>query len=159
MPPSPARFILVRRLPTGEIGADSVAFVDIPRAAAAAARILKDDAGVGSATARLFADALARRPVGTVWGHPNGYDFRILIADFTVDRVPIIPDLRVLDYDYEWGAVESTQFMSEQLTAPGGQLFDNWYLVQRDGESAARKKFNGERLATKDVNSGNGSGS
>lgn len=153
MPPSPARFILVRRLPTGEIKAPSVAFVDIPRAAAAAAHILKNDAGVGSATARLFGDALGRRPVGTVWGHPNRNDFRILVADFTSDGIPVTPGLRVLDYDREWGAVEETQFMCEELSTPGGQYFDNWYYVRRDGETGAHKKFNGERLTTKEPQS------
>lgn len=153
MPPSPARFILVRRLPTGEIKAHSMPFVDINRAAAAAAHVLKDNAGVGSATARLFGDALGRRSVGTVWGHPNGYDFRILTADFTADAVMIIPGLRVLDNDCEWGHVEATQFMSEGVTAPGGPYFDNWYLVQRDGETVAHKKFNGERLTTKGATS------
>lgn len=149
MPPSP-RFILVRRLPTGEIKAHATAFVDVPRAAAAAAHVLKDNAGVGSATARLFAAALDRRPVGTVWGHPSGYDFRILIADYTTDGAAIIPGLRVLDYDRQWGAVEASQFMAEELGTPGGQYFDNWYYVQRDGEASAYKKFNGERLTTRE---------
>jgi hypothetical protein len=156
--PAPARFILIRRQTTGEITAPAVSFESIPRAAAAAARLLVET-GVGTAAARLYANALARRPAGTIWGHPRGDNFRILIADFTSNNVPITPGLKVLDYDREWGTVEETQFLAEEYGTPGGQYFDNWYYVRRDGDDRAYKKFNGERLTTKDPNPGKSSGS
>lgn len=151
----PARFILIYRTPTGEIKAyahrEEPTLYVFPLNAALASYAVLAAAGIDIADARLFAEKLSQQRPGTVWGHPTRYDFRVLHADFTVNNVAITPGLRVLDYDREWGAVEETQFMAQEYTAPGGQYFDNWYYVRRDGETSAHKKFNGERLTTREA--------
>lgn len=147
----PKGYILIRRLPTGEIKAHLTPFASIPKAAAAAGRCLADNGAADSAAARLFTSALAPRPLGTVWGHDSGYDFRILAADFTADGVAITPGLAVFNfYDRDWGVIEADQFLREDLSGPGGQYFDGWYDFRRDGEDRSYKKLNGERLATKE---------
>jgi len=144
-------YLLIRRSPKGVITAyGDCVYNDQSHAAAAAKGSLIGSGVAGSANARLFADALGRRPLGTVWGHPSAYDFRILAADFTNDGHPITPGLRVLDYDRTWGTVSPDQFMDEGSMAPGGPHFDGWYYVQRDGDDRPRKKFNGPRLVVKD---------
>lgn len=143
-------YILVRRLPDGEIEAHTTAFDTVGHAARAAALWLSGNRVAGSAAARLFGDALARRPIGTIWGHPAGYDFRILRADFTTDGAPITPGMRVFNYyDRWWGVVTLEQFMRESPIGPGGQYFNNWYAVARESD-AYSTDLNGERLATKE---------
>jgi hypothetical protein len=143
--------LLIRRSPLGKITAyGDTAYSSVEHAALAAKGSLIGSGVAGSRNARLFGDALGRRPVGTVWGHPSGYDFRILEAHHTSDRALITPSLRVLDYDRRWGVVEPTQFMDEGIMAPGGQYFDGWYYIHCDGDDQPYKKFNGERLATKE---------
>jgi hypothetical protein len=102
----------------------------------------------GSAAARLFGDALARRPLGTIWGHASSWDFRILEADHTADNVLITPGLRVLDCDRRLAVIDPAQFFDDSSCYPGGQYFDHWYYVTRDGEDRPYKRFNGERLTT-----------
>lgn len=146
-----SQFLLIRRSPLGKITAyGNTTYADVEHAALAAKGALVSSGVAGTGNARLFADALGRRPIGTVWGHLSGYGFRILPAHFTTDRAAITPGLRVLDYDRRWGIVEPSQFMDDGMMAPGGQYFDGWYYVQRDGDERAYKKFNGERLITKD---------
>lgn len=142
-------FILIRQLPSGEIAAHGTPFVTFEHAAAAAARFLTENKLAGSAAARLYANALARRPLAAVHPHTSGYAFRILRADFTTDNVAITPGLRVITNDVRWATVEATQFMCEtDAFGPGGIYHDGWYnLTGEDGHPY--NKFNGERLATK----------
>jgi len=145
------KFLLIRRKPTGEIDAPAHAFNDTPHAARCAGLQLARDGAAGSVAARLFGDALGRRPIGTVWGHPSGYDFRILEAAFTEDGAPITPGMRVFNYyDHEWGTIDAGQFMHEGDLSPGGKFFDHFYDFTRENESRSFKKLNGQRLATKE---------
>lgn len=146
-----ARYLLIRRTPLGKITAYGDTHLTFIRAAAAARESLVGSEVAGTANARLFADALARRPLGTVWGHPSGYDFRILVADFTEDGAPITPGLRVFNYyDRTWGIIEPDQFMRGDMMGPGGEAFDGWYDFRKDGEERSSKKLNGQRLAVKE---------
>jgi hypothetical protein len=72
--------------------------------------------------------------------------YRVLEADLTSDGKPIMPGLRVLDYDHREGAVEPGQFMDDGMMCPGGEHFDGWYYVVSDGETGRGKPFNGERM-------------
>lgn len=148
--PEPRGFLLIRRSPDGKITADARLHITFPHAALASAKNLVTGGYAGTANARLFAEALTRRPPGTIWGHPSGLDYRILCADFTADRVPITPGLRVLDYDRRWGTVYPDQFMDDGMMTPGGEYFDGWYYVQSDGDDRPYKKFNGERMTTRE---------
>lgn len=147
-------FILIRRLPDDTIKAHTTPFRTFAHAARAAGQSLQDSQAAGSAAARLFADALARRPLGTIWGHDSGCDFRILRAHLTTDAVAITPGLRVITNDLKWGFVEPTQFMNEADSfGPGGEYFDDpreggWYLLTHE-DGVPYAKFNGARLATK----------
>jgi len=151
----PECFILVYRTPQDEIkvyahgDGDPTVYAFRVNATAVSYTVLTH-AGVDYTDAEIFRAKFTEQPTGTVWGHPTRYDFRVLAVDFTVDGVPITPGLRVLDYDREWGTVEETQFLAEEYGTPGGQFFDHWYYVRRDGEDRARKRFNGERLTTKE---------
>lgn len=148
--PEPRGFLLIHRTPTGKITAQPVPFTSFNRAAAACARILTGAGVAGSANARLFADAIARRPLGTIWGHPSGYDVRILAADFTEDGAPITPGARLFNYyDQAWGHVVASPFMAEGVLYPGGQFFDHWYDFARECDGWVHK-LNGQRLATKE---------
>jgi hypothetical protein len=94
---------------------------------------------------------LTTAPVGSLWRHPSGYDFRILEAAFTEDGALITPGIRVFNYyDHEWGTIDAGQFMHEGDLSPGGKFFDHWYDFTREGESRSFKKLNGQRLATKE---------
>jgi hypothetical protein len=150
--PAPKRYLLVYRTPVNTILAHPTTFVTFGRTALAARTILIADGAAGSANARLFADALARRPLGTIWGHPSGYDFRILAADFTADGAAITPGLKVFNYyDRQWGVIEAGQFLRQDSLGPGGEFFDGWYDFLREGRIRPCKKLNGQRLATKEV--------
>lgn len=142
-------YLLITRFPGGEIKS-SAPLQDKQHAVLTAEKFLTGFRVEDHTTARYFATAFDQKPVGTVWGHAAGYDFRILRADYTSNGVAITPGLRVLDYDREWGNVEPLQFMDDGCMSPGGQFFDGWYLVHRDGENYATRKFNGERLTTKE---------
>jgi hypothetical protein len=72
--------------------------------------------------------------------------YRVLKADFTSDRKPIVPNLEVLDYDRRSGIVEPGQFMDDGTMSPGGEYFDGWYEVLPDGKAGRGKRFNGERM-------------
>lgn len=147
------QYLLIRRIPTGKI-ASSGPFTSRGHAAVAAARTLTGAGVASAAKARAFAEALGLLDVGQVHSYEQeggkSYDFRVLVADFTVNGVAITPGLRVLDYDRKWGAVEAPQFMDDGMMTPGGEYFDGWYRVHRDGEARAYKKFNGERLTTRE---------
>lgn len=143
-------YLLIRRLPTGEIKSHTTPFASINYAARTAALCLKDNGAAHSADARLFGDALARRPIGTICGHKSGYDFRIVTADFTADKVAITPGARLFNYyDRVWVTVVAEQFMFGKPTHPGGDAFDGWYDVARESDGYI-SLLNGERLATKE---------
>jgi hypothetical protein len=147
----PAGYTIVYRAPDHSIGSYDRPFLTAVRAAAQARIILTSLKLAGTADARLFADALASRPIGTVWGHDSGYDFRVLEADFTVDNHVIRPGARLYNYyDAKWGTVLPDQFMAEDLLSPGGQYFDGWYNFARE-EDGHVQKFNGERLASREI--------
>lgn len=147
----PEGYLLIRRSPKGVITAYGDTYRTSGHAAAAAKGSLIGSGVAGSANGRLFADALARRPLGTIWGHPSGYDFRILGADFTEDGTPITPGAHLFNYyDREWGVITPEQFMSELLGSPGGKFFDGWYDFTRVGDDRPCKKLNGQRLAAKE---------
>lgn len=145
---STQRYLLIRRTPDRVIKARTLTFTGVRAAAGAAGQILHDNAGVWEGDAQKFAAALTAQPVGVIWGHPSGYDFRILPAHFTADGIAITPGLRVITNDLKWGTVEVDQFMNEaDPFGPGGQHADGWYhLNHEDGTRYAR--FNGERLGT-----------
>ncbi len=143
-------YLLIYRTPDGVIAAAPGVFPSHLRAAVQSARVLRDRGIAGSADARLFANALARRSVGVVWGHKSGHDFRVIKAHFTEDGAVITPGRRLFAYyDMLWGTVAPEQFMSEDLLAPGSSLFDGWYLFYPKGDNHPRK-YNGQRLATKE---------
>lgn len=145
------RYLTIYRTPEGKIKAHPTPLPSHGHAALATGRVLTVNAVCGSANARLFAGAMARRDIATVWGHESGYDFRILFADFTADGALIMPGMRVFNYyDREWGTIEPGQFMREDQLGPGGKLFDGWYDFIRDGDTRSFKKLNGERLAVKE---------
>jgi hypothetical protein len=148
----PAGFLLIRRMPSGKIDAyREQTFPTLHHAAAAARGALIGAGLAGTARARLFADALARRPLATIWGHPSGWDFRILAADFTEDAAPITPGARLFNYyDRQWGTVLPDQFMAEGLLYPGGNAFDHWYDFARESDGHIAK-FNGQRLASREL--------
>ena len=140
-------YLLIYRDPKGHVSSvKSKPYRNFNHAVRAAGMTLLSRQVVGSAATQSFANALARRPLGTVYGHAAGHDFRILRADFTADGVAITPGLKVITNDLKWGIVEPNQFMSEHdAFGPGGEYFDGWYLiVHEDGTLYA--KFNGERL-------------
>lgn len=56
----------------------------------------------------------------------------------------------MLDYDRRWGTVYPDQFMDDGMMTPGGEYFDGWYYVQSDGDDRPYKKFNGERMTTRE---------
>lgn len=142
-------YLLIRRTPLGKI-MSSGPFTTIGHAAVAAARTLTGAGMAGSGNARLFADALAILPLGTVKAHLSGYDFRILAADYTEDGAPITPGLRVFNYyDQTWGHIDAAPFMAENPAGPGGKFFNGWYDFTKDGDDRSCKMLNGQRLATK----------
>lgn len=144
-------YILVRRTPAGLICAHTAAFDGYIRAARTAGQVLYNNGAVKTkAAANAFSEALRKQPIGTIWGHPSGYDFRILRADFTTDGVAITPGLRVITNDFRWGLVEATQFLSESSVAPGGQFFDHFYLLNDETDRYPYARFDSERLSTKD---------
>ena len=139
-------YLLIHRDAEGNITAPNVPYKTFAHAARGAGMALERHKLAGSAAARNFASALARRPLGTIWGHGSGYDFRILRPDFTADGVAITPGLKVITNDLKWGLVEPTQFMSEKDSfAPGGEHHDGWYLLTHE-DGTLYAKFNGERL-------------
>lgn len=140
------KYLLIRRLPDGRVRSHMTAFDGFLRAARVAGQVLLDSSAVTTRRAAgLFAEALRKQPLGTIWPHPSGYNFRIIRADFTTDGVAITPGLRVVTNDKTWGTVEAAQFMTGLSLDPGGDFFDGFYLVE-----GPDKKFNGERLATKE---------
>lgn len=144
-------FLLVHRTPSGEIASHPYPYALLENAAAASARMITELGVADEESARLFAHALNLCPLGVIWGHPSGYDFRILEADLTADGALITPGLRVQINDMWRGVVRPDQFMTEGLTEPGGRFFDGWYLVRKEGEDAPYAKYNGERMSTKGV--------
>lgn len=142
------KYILVRRRHDGAISAHAASPFDAVRWAARAAGIVLYERGAEPvlSTAQKFGATLGEQPLGTIWGHRSGDDFRILIADYTSDGVAITPGLRVQDNNLKWGLVEAPQFFDDGMLMPGGQYFDHWYYVVR--ENGHRERFNGERLTT-----------
>lgn len=146
----PHGYLLIRRAPDGTITSPDTPYRTFAHAAAASAHFLTGQRLAGTAAARLFAQALARRPLGTVWGHSSGWDFRVLVPDLTEDGAAITPGRRLFNYyDREWGTVLPEQFMSETIGQPGDEFFDGWYDFARESDGHVRK-FNGHRLATKE---------
>lgn len=147
-------FILIRQLPDaddrpGPIKAHNNAFTTENRAAQAAARLLRHNTSMPKAAVGKVINALT---VGAIWDHESGYRFRILEAHYTDDKVLITPGLRVFCYyDSEWGTVEETQFFNDAMLAPGSKHFDGWYLIRTVDGDGFCKKFNGARLATREV--------
>ncbi|MFE0472635.1 hypothetical protein ACFW2V_13570 [Streptomyces sp. NPDC058947] len=101
--------------------------------------------GMQAREAARFAYGIAGCRLGVIHHAPKAADmyYRILVADFTSNNVPITPGLRVLDYDRQEGRVAVPQFMATSSLAPGGEYFNGWYYVDVDGSA---KLFNGERL-------------
>ncbi|MBD0734009.1 hypothetical protein BGM09_00860 [Streptomyces sp. CBMA29] len=63
----------------------------------------------------------------------------------------IIAGLRVFTNDCVWGTVESTQFESDSIIAPGGKYFDGFFrvAVDIDGQpSSDIRLYDGERMST-----------
>lgn len=139
-------YLLIRRTPLGAVIAHPAPFGSVKEAARVAGLMLYDNTAVSGATAQAFGAGLATLPVGSLYEHDSGYQFRILAADFTDNGVPITPGLRVLTNDLTEGTVSRAQFMRNSSIDPGGQYFNNWYDVDIDGYG--RKSFNGERLTT-----------
>lgn len=101
--------------------------------------------GMKPLEASRFAYGVAGCRIGVIHHVPEvDMYYRILKADFTSNRVPITPGLRVLDYDQRKGAVVAAQFMADSPMAPGGAYFDGWYHVEADKYDT--KLFNGQRL-------------
>lgn len=143
-------YLLIRRFPDGSIHSNAKPVLGRKTTAAAAATILRMRAGEVYRQASHFAAALARQPDGTIWGHASGYDFRILVPDYTSDGVAITPGLRVFNlHDQQWGIIEPLQFMDQGLHSPGAPGFDGHYLFQKDGDGYGTRKFRGDRLTTR----------
>lgn len=141
-------YILVRR--TGDdvstITAIGKTYTSAERAAGAAGEDLMEH-GRTPGQAGDFALDLASRPVGSVMLNPaTNFNYRVLEADFTSNRRPIVPGLRVLDYDRREGTVTAPQFMDDGMMTPGGEYFEGWYDVLPDGRAGRGKSFNGERM-------------
>jgi hypothetical protein len=149
-------YLLIRQLPgTGEkpgtVTAHSMAFATPARAARVAAQVLHDCARVPKSTALKLTAHLARA-IGITWTDVySGYRFRILQAHYTDDGVPITPGLKVRTKDNWWGIVYPDQFLADGLDLPGGKFFDGFYYVHPEGDVTGGKKYNGERLSTKDL--------
>jgi hypothetical protein len=145
----PSGYLLARRLPDGRIKGNAFTFTTFARAARAAGQCLYDNGAELRTTAQKFGVELAAQPLGTIWGHPSGYDFRILRADFTVNGAMITPGLKVRNYYDAWnGTVDPAQFFRESPLDPGGEHFNHWYDVTRDGDERPYTPLNGERLTT-----------
>jgi hypothetical protein len=103
--------------------------------------------GMQAMEATRLAYFMAGCRVGAIHHVPEAdMRYRILKADFTSDRKPIVPNLEVLDYDRRTGIVEPGQFMDDGMMRPGGEYFDGWYEVIPDGKAGRGKRFNGERM-------------
>lgn len=139
-------YILVLRRPDKEIVSRVTRYVDPFAASLAASLTLHSDVCIPKDQAQRFGEELARQPVGTIWGHPSGYDFRILEADLTSDGYAITPGLPVYINDNWEGAVLPGQFFADGLTDPGGKFFDGWYLVCKGTTRMPYAKYNGERM-------------
>lgn len=128
----------------GDLGSLDVVFDEIIGATEAIEHDLKKR-GMRPMEAARFAYGVAGCRIGVVHHVPEvDMYYRILKADFTSNRVPITPGLRVLDYDQRNGAVVAPQFMATSSLAPGGEYFDGWYHVEADKGST--RLFNGSRL-------------
>lgn len=144
------KYILIRRADSDNatITAVGAVYPSPVRAASAAG----DDLivhGSPKSDAVEYATLLAAHSVGAIQSDPEtGPAYRILAADFTSDGRPILPGLRVLDYDRREGRVKPAQFMQDGLLRPGGEHFDHWYFVVPDGKAGRGRAFNGERLKT-----------
>lgn len=142
-------YLLIRRFPDGSIHSNTKPIRGRKTAASAAATILRMRAGEVYRQASHFAAALARQPDGAIWGHASGYDFRMLVPDYTADGAAITPGLRVFNlHDREWGTIEPLQFMDQGLNSPGAPGFDGHYFFQKQDERYATRKFRGDRLST-----------
>lgn len=139
-------YLLIYRTPYKSITTPGTVYTTMERAGRAAGLVLYDNASVPRSTAQKHGDKIASRPVGSVYVHDSGYDFRILRADHTANGIPITPGLRVVNNDLKWGTVGRAQFMAEGASNPGGEHFLSWYDVDVDGHG--RKPFDGGRLTT-----------
>lgn len=156
MPTYTAMYTLIRQLPgtddgPGDIRANLKAYPTPAYAARAAAMGLAHATGLAKGVTYRKALPRLRRP-GVIWNHDSGWRFRVLEAHYTADGELITPGLRVFCYyDSKWGTVEETQFFGDGILAPGGSAFDGWYLVRMDDAKGFCRKFNGERLAVKEL--------
>lgn len=140
--------ILIRKTPSGTVGAHAFPFPTMEQIAEAAADVLYNFANVTRRASHGYAAELAALPVGDIYVHEaSGYHLRVLTADHTADKVAIMPGLRVLNTDMRWGSVSRAQFMNTSDFAPGGKHFDGRYSIDLDAGGTAT--FDGTRLALK----------
>ncbi|MBD3004602.1 hypothetical protein [Streptomyces sp. 5-10] len=143
------KYILIKRdgRDNSTIEAVGETYASIVDAADAAGDDLIATHGLPWQRASKYSTALLAEGVGAIASTPDSsLNYRILEADFTSDRKPILPGLRVLNNDWDEGTVDPAQFMDGESGYPGGEHFDNWYYVRLDGEDRPRKRFNGERM-------------
>lgn len=138
-------YILIHRYPGGEIKAHDAEFDTFPRAVRAAGLWLESVTEVSKAAVERFTQAMM---LATLRTHRSGHAFRILRADHTADGHAIVPGLRVVTNDLDWGTVEENQFMAHGELDPGGEHFNHWYLVRRESDGYTTQ-FNGERLGVR----------
>lgn len=142
----PKKYIAVWQETGGQAGSSGRAHGSVREAADAIEEHMVKR-GVEPQEAARFTYRLSGCRVGAICPAPSGeVSYRILEADFTSDRKAIVPGLRVTDHDRQPGTVTADQFMQDIYGYPGGEYFDNWYYVTRDGEDRAYRRFNGERM-------------
>lgn len=114
------------------------------------ARAIEDDLrawGLSQRNARKFASEVTGMRVGSIdYAEAADRYYRLLFANTTSNGVPVVPGLRVLDYDQRKGHVVAAQFMAQSSLSPGGEYFNGWYHVEEDDRPGRTKLFNGERL-------------
>lgn len=103
--------------------------------------------GVKPREAARFAKGLADCRIGFIH-HATEVDvyYRIVFTYFTRNNAPILPGLRVRDYEERKGMVGPEQFMATSPLAVGGDYFDGVYYVTQDKAPLNPKRFDGTKL-------------
>lgn len=124
---------LVRITPSGDTK-EQGPFLTVKGAAKAAGMVLFDNGAAGRAETQRFSAALARKPIGTEWGHgASGYRFRIVRVGGEATPQEMMRQLLELNAQYEQASGRDAFLRVTDGAAGDGLTF--WFAAGRKAHS------------------------